>query len=450
MEQITGLDYKIQEMARRIRELREIEGYTIAEMAEKTDVTAQEYMDCEEGRSDLNFAFIYRCAMALKVNVTDIIEGYSPKLRSYTVTRSGAGQEIASAHGMTYYNMAYDFRNRIAEPLFVKIDYNENAAHKDIELTTHTGQECDIVIEGQLMVQIGEHREILGPGDSIYYNSETPHGMIATGGKDCTFYAIVLNPSGEPIAELMPTKAVTNTKLVAKKDTKERIWHNYIDVTENDNGHPTSITFKNTAHFNFAFDLVDALADREPGKLAMLHVSKDKTERRFTFKDMKRESNRCANYFKSIGIKRGDRVMLVLKRHYQFWFAMIGLHKLGAIAIPAVNQLQEHDFEYRFQAAGVSAILCTADDDVAHQIDLAAEKCPTLTTKILVNGKREGWRSFDEEYTMYSTHYNRPDDAPGGEDLMLMYFTSGTSGYPKIAAHNYKYVLGHFHTAKYW
>ena len=450
MEQITGLDYKIQEMARRIRELREIEGYTVAEMAEKTDVTAQEYMDCEEGRSDLNFAFIYRCAMALKVNVTDIIEGYSPKLRSYTVTRSGAGQEIASAHGMTYYNMAYDFRNRIAEPLFVKIDYNENAAHKDIELTTHTGQECDIVIEGQLMVQIGEHREVLGPGDSIYYNSETPHGMIATGGKDCTFYAIVLNPSGEPIAELMPTKEVTNTKLVTRKDTKERIWHNYIDVTENENGHPTSITFKNTEHFNFAFDLVDALADREPGKLAMLHVSKDKTERRFTFKDMKRESNRCANYFRSIGIKRGDRVMLVLKRHYQFWFAMIGLHKIGAIAIPAVNQLQEHDFEYRFQAAGVSAILCTADDDVAHQIDLAAEKCPTLVNKILVNGSREGWRSFDEEYTMYSTHYNRPDDAPGGEDLMLMYFTSGTSGYPKIAAHNYKYVLGHFHTAKYW
>ena len=92
MEQITGLDYKIQEMARRIRELREIEGYTVAEMAEKTDVTAQEYLDCEEGRSDLNFAFIYRCAMALKVNVTDIIEGYSPKLRSYTVTRNGAAQ----------------------------------------------------------------------------------------------------------------------------------------------------------------------------------------------------------------------------------------------------------------------------------------------------------------------------------------------------------------------
>ena len=148
MEQITALDYKIQEMARRIRELREIEGYTTAEMAQKTDVSIQEYVDCETGKSDLNFAFIYRCAMALKVNVTDIIEGYSPKLRSYTVTRNGAGQEIAKAHGMTYYNMAYDFKNRIAEPLFVKIDYNENVSHKDIELTTHTGQEFDIVIDG--------------------------------------------------------------------------------------------------------------------------------------------------------------------------------------------------------------------------------------------------------------------------------------------------------------
>ncbi len=450
MEQITGLDYKIQEMARRIRELRDIEGFTPEEMAQKTNVSVAEYLDCENGRSDLNFAFIYRCAMALKVNVTDIIEGYSPKLRSYTVTRSGSGQEIAKAHGMTYYNMAYDFKNRIAEPLFVKIDYNENSAHKDIELTTHTGQECDIVIDGQLMVQIGEHREVLGPGDSIYYNSETPHGMIATGGRDCTFYAIVLNPSGEPIAELMPTQAVTNVKAVAKKDEKDRIWHNYIDVVESETGHPTSITFKNTEHFNFVFDLVDALADREPEKLAMLHIAKDKTERRFTFKDMKRESNRCANYFKAIGIKRGDRVMLILKRHYQFWFAMLGLHKLGAIAIPAVNQLQEHDLEYRFQSAGVSAIVCTADDDVAHQVDLAARTCPGLTNKILVNGTREGWRCFDEEYTMYSTHYNRPADAPGGEDLMLMYFTSGTSGYPKIAAHNYKYVLGHFHTAKYW
>ena len=182
----------------------------------------------------------------------------------------------------------------------------------------------------------------------------------------------------------------------------------------------------------------------------MLHISRDKTERRITFKDMKKGSAQAANYFKSLGIKKGDRVMLVLKRHYQYWYAMIGLNKLGAIAIPAPNQLQEHDFEYRFQAAGVKAIICTADGDTAHQVDLAAKTCPSLEHKIIVNGEREGWRNFDEERVLYSTHYERGENAPGGDDLMLMFFTSGTTGYPKIAAHNYRYALGHFVTAKYW
>ena len=451
MAQITGLDYKIKEMAARIKELREIEAFTPTEMAYKTGVTTEEYLQCENGESDLNFAFIYRCALALGVNVTDIIEGYSPKLSSYMVTRSGSGQEVAEAHGMTYFNLAYAFQNRIAEPLFVCCKFDEEALHKDIELTTHTGQECDIIVEGNLMIQIGEHREVLGPGDSIYYNSDTPHGMIAVNGSDCRFYAIVLNPTGEPIPELSPAKAIKDTR-IAEKDTKDRIYRNFIDVEENENGTPTSIKFKNIEHFNFAFDLVDALADREPEKLAMLHISGDeaKKERRFTFKDMKKASAQCANYFKSLGIKKGDRVMLVLKRHYQFWFAMLGLNKLGAIAIPATVQLQEHDFEYRFQSAGISTIICTADGDTAHQVDLAAAKCPELVNKLIVNGKRDGWRNFDDEYTLYSSHYMRTEDAPGGDDLMIMFFTSGTSGYPKMAAHNYKYALGHFHTAKYW
>ena len=449
MEQITGLDYKIQEMAGRIRELRELENLTAEDMAAKTGVSVAEYIECETGKSDLNFAFIYRCALALNVNVTDIIEGYSPKLKSYTVTRFGAGQKVSQAHGMTYYNLAYAFQNRIAEPLYVRSVYDESAQQRDIELTTHAGQECDLIIEGNLMVQIGEHREVLGPGDSIYFDSDTPHGMIAVNGKDCIFYAIVLNPTGEPIPELAQVKSVTEKKPVVK-DTKDRIYKKFIDVTENENGTPTSISFKNADRFNFAFDLVDELAAKEPDKTAMLHISLDKTERRFTFKDIKKASAQCANYFKSLGIKKGDRVMLILKRHYQFWFAMLGLNKLGAVAIPAPNQLLEHDLEYRFQAAGVSAILCTADGDVANQVELAARKCPELKHKLMVNGSREGWRSFDQEYTLYSTHYDRTDDAPGGDDTMLMFFTSGTTGYPKIAAHNYKYALGHFHTAKYW
>ena len=450
MKQITGLDYKIKEMAARIRELREIEGLSVADMAQKTAVSEEEYTACENGESDLNFAFIYRCALAFNVDVTDIIEGQSPTLRSYTVTRKGEGQRIEKAHGMTYYNLAAAFQNRIAEPLYVKSAYSEETQHRDIELTTHAGQECDLIIEGKLKVQVGEHKEILGPGDSIYYDSSTPHGMIAVDGKDCIFYAIVLNPTGEPIPELEDEKPVAQNVAPHTPDTKNRIYRKYTEVTKDENGTPVSIKFKNTEHFNFAFDLVDALADKDPDKLAMLHISKDKTERRLTFKDMKKASNQCANYFKSLGIRKGDRVMLVLKRHYQFWYAILGLNKLGAIAIPATNQLQEHDFEYRFKTAGVSAIICTADGDTAHQADIAAANCPELKHKLIVNGTREGWRSFDEEYTLYSTHYNRPDDAPGGDDLMLMFFTSGTSGYPKIAAHNYKYALGHFHTAKYW
>ncbi len=451
MEQMKELNQKIKEMAERIKELRDIVGLSTSEMAEKTGISESEYISCENGEKDLNFTFIYRCANALNVNVTEIIEGYSPKLKGYTVTRRENGQKISQAHGMTYYNLAYAFQNRIAEPLYVKSIYSEENANKEIELTTHAGQECDIVVDGHLMVQIGKHKEVLGPGDSIYYDSDTPHGMVAVNGKDCIFYAIVLNPTGEPIPELSNTKKLVDYKKEeTKKDTKTREYHKFIDIVEDEDGTPTSINFKNTEKFNFAFDLVDALAEREPEKLAMLHISKDKTERRFTFKDIKKESNRCANYFKSLGIKKGDRVMLVLKRHYQFWFAMIGLNKLGAIAIPATNQLQEHDFEYRFNLAGVSAIICTGDGDTAHQVDIASEKCPSLIHKIMVNGKRDGWKDFDEEYSLFSTHFKRTAESPCGEDMLLMFFTSGTSGYPKLATHNHKYPLGHFHTAKYW
>ena len=452
MEQNSGLDFKIKEIAGRIKELREIVNLTAKEMALKTDVTEEEYIACENGENDLNFAFIYRCANAFNVDVTDIIEGYSPTLKSYTVTRRGEGQRIQKAHGMTYYNLAAAFKNRIAEPLYVKSVFSEEAQNREIELTTHAGQECDLIISGNLMIQIGEHKEILGPGDSIYYNSLTPHGMIAVNGEDCEFYALVLNPTGEPIPELSDIKSAPFKKqtILPKRDNKDRIYNRFIDIVENEKGTPTSITFKNTEKFNFAFDLVDALADKEPEKTAMLHISRDHTERRFSFKDMKKASNQCANYFKSLGIKIGDRVMLVLKRHYQFWFCMLALNKLGAIAIPATNQLQEHDFDYRFKSAGVSAIVCTADGDTANQVDIAAKNNPTLKHKFIVNGSRDGWRSFDEEYILYSTHYNRTDDSPCGDDLMLMYFTSGTSGYPKIATHTHKYPLGHFHTAKYW
>ena len=377
----------------------------------------------------------------------DLLEGKSPKLRSYALTRRGEGQRIEEAHHMVGYNLASGFRNRIALPLYMELSYRDGAENESIELVTHEGQECDIVITGQMKIRIGEHTEILNPGDTIYYDSGTPHGMIAVGGQDCTFYAIVLRNQAAREGEEIAARSVATKR--REEDTKRRVYHDFIIPTE-ENGILTKIDFKNEESFNFAFDVVDALGRKKPDKLAMLHVSEDGTERRFTFGDMKKESARAANYFKSIGIKRGDRVMLVLKRHYQFWFAILGLHKLGAVAIPAPNQLLEKDFAYRFTAANIKAILCTADGEVSDAVEAASKNAPSLEHKILVGGARDGWRSFNEEYVLYSSHYARGENAPAGSDPMLMFFTSGTSGYPRIAAHSYKYPLGHFITAKYW
>ena len=445
---ITGMDYKIREVARRIRELREISGFTVEEMAARTDLSTEEYIACEAGQRNLSIAFLYRCTLSFGVDFGDLLEGSSPQLRSYALTRKGEGQRIEEAHHMVGYNLAAGFRNRIALPLYMEIKYREGAEYEDIELVTHEGQECDIVIRGRMKIQIGGHTEILNAGDTIYYDSATPHGMIAVGGEDCAFYAIVLSNSAAREGEQAAAVATPDVNR-REPDKKKRIYRQFIDRKVED-GLLKEISFKGEETFNFAFDIVDALGRQQPEKLAMLHLSEDGTERRFTFQDMKKESARVANYFKAMGIRRGDRVMLVLKRHYQYWFAVLALHKLGAVAIPATNQLLEKDFAYRFQAGKVKAILCTADGDVADAVDAAAVQCPGLQYKILVGGKKEGWHDFDEEYSLYSSHFARNEDAPCGSDPMLMFFTSGTSGYPKLAAHNYKYPLGHFITAKYW
>ena len=182
----------------------------------------------------------------------------------------------------------------------------------------------------------------------------------------------------------------------------------------------------------------------------MLHLDKFKNERRFTFKDIKRASNQVANYFTSLGIKRGDKVMLVLKRHYQFWFCMVALHKLGAVAIPATNQLKEHDFEYRYNSAGVKAIVCTSDGDTYQYAQSAAKKCPQVEKLVMVGGAKEGWHDFDKEYSLFSGKFERTKDCSQGDETALMFFTSGTTGNPKMAAHKHTYALGHFVTAKYW
>ena len=441
----SALDLKLHEMAQRIRDLREIMGLSPEEMAGRTGVTLEEYRLCEAGEADLNFAFIYRCAQAFGVDVTDIIEGASPRLSNYTLTRAGEGQHIEHAHGMTYYNMAARFKKRVAEPLYVVAEYSDEAQLRPIECTTHSGQECDIVLSGQLKVQVGEHIEILNPGDIIYYNSTASHGMIATGGQDCVFYAIVLEGEDAPV----PAKEKKLERRSETAEREERIWERFIDVEEGEDGSLKKIGFKGADSFNFAFDVVDGLARRKPEKLAMLHVDRQKQERYFTFLDMSRYSSRAANYFQSLGIKRGDRVLLILKRHYQFWFAILGLHKIGAVALLASNQMMTHDLEYRYEAAGITAVVCTSNGEVSRHAGEAAEKFPGMV-KIMVDGCRPGWHDFDSEFRLFSDEFIRTKDAPAGEDPMLMFFTSGTTGFPKAAVQCFKYPLGHFVTAKYW
>ena len=434
---------KLIEVAERIREMREISGFSVEEMAEKTEISVAEYIAYENGTEDFPFTFIHKCALAFGLGITDILEGESARLKSYTVTRRGGGRQTAEEEGISIVNVAPMFKNKIAEPYFCKYDYNESLQNKPIHLTKHAGQEFDFVLSGKMKIQIGNNFEELAAGDSIYYNSSTPHGMIAIGGEDVKFIAIIL-PGEKEVEE------VDDDVMKAHVKQKSAITGQFVRTLEDDDGCLKAISFKNEDKFNFAFDCVDAIANNTPDKLAMLHIDRDKNERRFTFNDMKRRSNQTANYFKSLGIKKGDRVMLVLKRHYQFWFSMLALHKLGAIAIPATNQLLTHDFEYRFRSAGVSAIVATADGAVADAVDEAQKTCPTLKTKVLVGGSREGWRDFNAEYEMYSTHFYRTVDTPCGDDTMVMFFTSGTTGYPKIACHSYKYALGHYVTAKYW
>ena len=432
------------EIAERISDMREIMGFSESEMAEKTEVSLALYKAYESGEVDLPFTFIHKCALAFGIDITDLLEGHSSTLTSYTVTRKGMGQQTAKETGIDIMNMAPKFKNKLAEPYWVRYEYSDELQHQPIHLTKHSGQEFDLVLSGALLVQVGSNKEILHEGDSIYYNSSTPHGMIAVEGKDCVFCAVVMN--GEDSEEYSMKTSIAPIPSASRHLLCEK----FVECTETENGVLKDVKFKNTESFNFGFDCVDAIAEKYPEKLAMIHLDKNKTERRFTFLDMKKESARCANYFLSLGIRKGDKVMLVLKRHYQFWFAMLALHKIGAIAIPATYQLREHDFVYRFNAAGVKAIVCTSDGDCAEIVDKVQSECPTLTLKVLVGGQREGWKDFDSEYGLFKSSFRRTPDTPSGDDPALMFFSSGTTGNPKMVEHKHTYGLGHFLTARYW
>ena len=205
-------------------------------------------------------------------------------------------------------------------------------------------------------------------------------------------------------------------------------------------------------NFNFAYDVVDHLAQIKPDKTAIVWYDDNGETKIFNFKDLKYYSDKAANFFRDAGIKKGDPVMLILKRRYEFWFCLLALHKLGAISIPATHLLTSKDIIYRNNAADIKMIVAVNEDQVINHIEASEEKSPSLKTKVLVGGSREGWLDFDSGLESASNVFHKPvgESGTSNDDISLLYFTSGTTGYPKMVQHNFTYPLGHILTAKYW
>ncbi|MEG0272618.1 MAG: AMP-binding protein [Hydrogenoanaerobacterium sp.] len=228
----------------------------------------------------------------------------------------------------------------------------------------------------------------------------------------------------------------------------ENFYKRFCTEEFNDDGVLVGFKLKYADNYNFAYDVVDEIAKLEPERTALLWCNEAGDERSFTFADMKRMSDKAANMLRSAGIKKGDMVMLVLKRHFEFWFTILALHKLGAVAIPATNLLTKKDFIYRFEAADVKAVVCTADGEVLQHAEEACAEYDGITARYLVNGKKDGWRCFTDELAAAPEKFERVETK--ALEPMLMYFTSGTTGYPKMVLHDHTYSLGHIITAKYW
>ena len=226
------------------------------------------------------------------------------------------------------------------------------------------------------------------------------------------------------------------------------IYQRFCNEVIGEGGELKSFTLDYPANFNFGYDVVDAIADEEPDKRALVWLNAQNEERIFSFSEIKKYSNKIANVFKAASIGRGDRVLLVLKRHYEYWLAVVALHKLGAVAVPATHMLTQSDFAYRLAAAGIKADVCTREDGVPQTLRGALMQAGLTARLWCVQGEAEGFDNLTEEMQAASDVFERVETLAG--DDMLMYFTSGTTGNPKGVIHDYAYPLAHIVTAKYW
>ena len=203
-------------------------------------------------------------------------------------------------------------------------------------------------------------------------------------------------------------------------------------------------------NFNFAYDVLDVIAEEEPDKRALQWAHMDGRERAFTFAEISRLSRQAANLFVRLGIQKGDKVMLVLRRHYTFWIAIMALCRIGAVAVPATHLLTKKDIVYRANCAGIKMVVTSAEGCFAASCEEAMPECPTVEKLLIVDGAREGWLDFEALLAEESDEFPRPAEPLKHDDIMLLYFTSGTSGMPKMVGHNFDYPLGHIQTAVFW
>lgn len=213
--------------------------------------------------------------------------------------------------------------------------------------------------------------------------------------------------------------------------------------------------FRVPENFNFAYDVVDRYAKEDPQKLALLWCNDDDEEKKFTFEDMKKYSDKAANLIKSYGIKKGDKVMLNLKNRYEFWFSIIALHKIGAIPVPATHMLKEKDIIYRIEKATIDMIISVDDPELLSEFDKSEAKLGINLKKLVVSGdgnSYDGWDDFKKALEKADDNFIRPigDESSKNEDIMIIYFSSGTSGQPKMVGHDFRYPLAHIITSKYW
>lgn len=213
-----------------------------------------------------------------------------------------------------------------------------------------------------------------------------------------------------------------------------------------------TFSLKAPERFNFAYDVIDRYAREAPGKEALVWCDDNGEEKIFTFGQLAKEINKTAHFFTAMGIERGDAVLLFLRRRYEFWFILPALHKIGAIAVPATVQLAAHDIEYRIQSAQIKMVIAVQEKQLQQEIQKAAEAVYKKPLLVWVHDEMDGWISFEKVRQNMSEEFNAPqeDEYPCDTDTALLYFTSGTSGNPKMVAHNFLYPLGHIATAKFW